>query len=82
MKRNTCMMELENTFPKLELGGTGELIFNTFIFVQFIYLIIIILHSVKDFFFIPLKMLLFFLMLFLFRCQLSELISKHLWEKT
>lgn len=50
------MMELKNTFPELELRGTGQLIFNTFIFVWFIFLIII-LHSVEDFFFKPLKML-------------------------
>lgn len=49
MRRNTCMMGMQNTFPELELRGT-ELFFNTFIFVQFIS-IIIILHSVKDFFF-------------------------------
>jgi len=42
------MTELKNTCPELELRGTGELIFNTFTFVQFIFLII--LHSAEDFF--------------------------------
>lgn len=51
------MMELKNTFPDLKLRGTEELIFNTFICVQFIFLIIIILYSAEDFFFKPLKML-------------------------
>lgn len=72
-------MELKNTFPDLKLRGTEELIFNTFICVQFIFLIIIILYSAEDFFFQTTQDA--FLLLFLFHCLLSEPISKHLWEK-
>lgn len=44
------MMELQNKFLGLEQRESGDLIINTFIFVLLIFLLIIIDHSVENFF--------------------------------
>lgn len=58
------MLELQNTFPELELRETGELIFNTFIFLHFVLLFCI---QWRIFFQITQDV---FLLLFLFHCLL------------
>lgn len=76
------MMELQNKFSGLEQRESGDLIINTFIFVLLIFLLIVIDHSVENFFFFPQITPVTFLPLFLFHCLLSEPISKHFWEKS
>lgn len=68
------MMELQNKFSGLEQRESGDLIINTFIFVLLIFLLIIIDHSVENFFsFFPKSLRLLFCHYFYFiACFLNQ----------
>lgn len=68
------MMELQNKFSGLEQRESGDLIINTFIFVLLIFLLLIIDHSVENFFsFFPKSLRLLFCHYFYFiACFLNQ----------